>query len=463
MYEFLRKVPLFADLPETELRQLCESVNEVQLSAGELLFEEGTTGDQAYVIKQGELEILKASSGREVLLAIREPGEVIGEMSLFEDTPRMASVRARKDSVLLAIHKQEIDHLLQTSLPAAASMFYTVLGRWRQTEAMLRQSEKLAQLGTLTAGVAHELNNPASAVKRASSQLRRAMHDWDQATRRLTQVEFSEDQEQQLQRYSHVALERAKEPAVMHALTRSDRESEVESWLEGRSVAEAYALAPALVDLELDPNQLAQMEAQFGKEPLPAVVRWVMATYQLHHLLAEVQRGSERISGIVGALKSYAYLDQAPVQEVDVHKGLDETLLILQHKLKSGISVQREYDPELPTIFGYGSELNQGWTNLLDNAIDALGESGEITIRTRGAADGVEIEIEDDGPGIPRDIQSKIFDPFFTTKPPGAGTGLGLDITYNIIVHKHRGNIELFSEPGRTRFLIKLPLNFESQ
>jgi signal transduction histidine kinase len=463
VYEFLRKVPLFADLPESELRQLCEMVDEIQLSAGELLFEEGSTGDQAYVIKQGELEILKASSGRDVLLAMREPGEVIGEMSLFEDTPRMASVRARKDSVLFAIHKQEIDRLLQTSLPAASSMFYTILRRWRQTEAMLRQSEKLAQLGTLTAGVAHELNNPASAVKRGSSQLHNAVDLWSRATQAIMLLDLSQDQSDQLQQISHSAVELAKQPALMDALERSDREAETDDWLTQRGVADAYTLTASLVDGGYDIDQLVELESQFGKEALAAVVQWMAATYQLHHLLAEVQRGSERISGIVGALKSYAYLDQAPVQEVDIHKGLDETLLILQHKLKAGISVQREYDPALPTIFGYGSELNQAWTNLLDNALDALGESGEITIRTRGEADQVEIVIEDNGQGIPQDIQSKIFDPFFTTKPPGSGTGLGLDITYNIIVHKHRGDIELFSEPGRTQFLVRLPLNFESQ
>ena len=178
--------------------------------------------------------------------------------------------------------------------------------------------------------------------------------------------------------------------------------------------------------------------------------------------MSEIGSGAKRISDIVKALKSYSYLDQAPVQSVDLHEGLDDTLVILQHKLKSGIEVRREYAADLPKIEAYGSELNQVWTNLIDNAADAVGDTGRITLRTYLDGDKVTVEIEDNGPGIPEEIQSRIFDSFFTTKPPGKGTGLGLDISYNIVVHKHRGDIKLFSEPGKTRFLVELPLNFDA-
>jgi signal transduction histidine kinase len=193
------------------------------------------------------------------------------------------------------------------------------------------------------------------------------------------------------------------------------------------------------------------------------VTTWLNATFTVHNVLAEIGQGASRISEIVKALKSYSYLDQAPVQAVDINEGLDDTLLILRHKLKTGIDVRREYATDLPKLQAYGSELNQVWTNIIDNAADAVANAsdgtGTITIRTRQEGAWVVVEIEDNGSGIPPGVQSRLFDPFFTTKPPGQGTGLGLDISYNIVVHKHRGDIRVFSEPGRTRFQVWLPMN----
>jgi signal transduction histidine kinase len=224
-------------------------------------------------------------------------------------------------------------------------------------------------------------------------------------------------------------------------------------------------LAPTMVNLNLSDDDLEELGSQFQPEQLPALIHWLNATYNVYSLFAELNQGAERITGIVKALKTYSYLDQAPVQLVDLHKGLDDTLLILSYKLKNGISVRREYAEELPKILGFGSELNQVWTNLIDNAIDALDEAGVeeplITLRTRMEEDWVVIEIEDNGPGISEEVQSRMFEPFFTTKPPGVGSGLGLDISYNIVVHKHRGDIKVFSEPGKTMFQIWLPVNFD--
>ncbi len=208
-------------------------------------------------------------------------------------------------------------------------------------------------------------------------------------------------------------------------------------------------------------NTLAQ---QFDTKHLPTIIDWLGATYTVHNLLAEIGQGANRISGIVKALKSYAYLDQAPVQSVNISEGLDDTLLILRSKLKTGVSVRREYAPDLPNIEGYGSELNQVWTNIIDNATDALSDTphATITISTRSENEWVIVEIQDNGPGIPPDVQPRVFDPFFTTKPPGKGTGLGLDISYNIVTNKHRGDIKLSSRPGNTCFQIWLPINFET-
>jgi signal transduction histidine kinase len=461
MYEFLKNVPLFAELPEDDLQQLCPETVEVKLAPGEELFAEGSTGDRAYVIQRGQLEIIKNSTEGEVLLAVRETGEVIGEMSLLESTPRMASVRARTDSLLYAITKDQLEELLATSPTAANAMFHTVLSRWRSTEAMLRQSEKMAQLGTLTAGVAHELNNPAAAVYRSTEQLENAIEHRSQAQSNLIRLSTTSDQKVTINELEGRAMEQAAHPPEMDSLTRSDQQDAIEIWLEDRGWEDAWELSPALVDLDFQVDDLERLTGQFSQEQLVILLDWLCATYTTFNLLAAVKIGAGRISEIVKALKTYSYLDQAPIQNIDIHEGLDNTLLILGSKLKSGIDVRREYANELPIVQAHGSELNQVWTNILDNAIDALDGEGVITIRTRQEGQGVFIEIEDNGPGIPPEIQSRIFDPFFTTKPVGKGTGLGLDISYNIIVQKHRGKINVTSQPGKTCFHILLHLNFK--
>jgi len=460
-YEFLRKIPLFAGLSDEDLHQMCQSIEEVHLPAGEMLFSEGSSGQKAYVIQEGTLEVLKASSGRDVLLAVRGPGEVIGEIALLESSPRMAGVRARTDSILYAIQKEDLDRLLATSVSAANALFGTILKRWRSTEAKLRQSEKMAQLGTLTAGVAHELNNPAAAAWRGASQLQECLATMEEAQMGLSRASLDPVQLEFLQSLAERARLHAPKPAMLDAVARSDRQYELETWLEEQGVEEAWELAPTLVDLDYDESSLAELLARFDHEQLGLVIRWLYATYTVYNLLSEIMQAAGRISEIVKALKSYAYLDQAPIQNVDIHEGMDSTLLILRNKLKAGIRVVREYSPGLPKIHGYGSELNQVWTNLIDNAIDALDGQGQITLRTRQEGDWVVVEVEDNGPGISPDILPRIFDPFFTTKPPGKGTGLGLDISFNIVVNKHRGDIRVTSHPGQTNFQVWLPLNFE--
>ena len=460
-YDFLKKVPLFQDLPEADLQKLSEGVESVSLAKGKELFPEGSPGDRAYVIQQGEIEILKEASGREVLLAVRESGEVIGEMALLEEAPRNATARARSDSVLCAIEKEQLDRLLQTSPSAAYSMFGKLLERTRGTEAMLRQSEKMAQLGTLTAGVAHELNNPAAAVKRGADQLLSAFTEYGDTQAQLERLGLTEPQQEGLARLSARARGQAARPAELDALARSDLEYELENWLEDRDVDNAWELAPTLVNMGYKTDGLAELAEGFEGDQLSAVIGWLNATYSVNNLLAEIGQGAGRISDIVKALKSYSYLDQAPVQSVDVHEGLDNTLLMLRSKLNTGLSVVREYGADLPNIQAYASELNQVWTNIIDNAADVLGESGQITIRTRQEGTRLVVEIEDDGPGIPEEIQSRVFESFFTTKPPGKGTGLGLDISYNIVVTKHRGDLRLESRPGKTTFQVLLPLNLQ--
>lgn len=462
MHEFLKKVPLFADLADNDLKLLCKSVEEVRLLKGATLFEEGSPGNRAFIIRDGNIEIHKISRGKEVLLATRKSGEVIGEMALLESAPRMASARAGTDSVLYAIDKIQFDHLLSTSISAANAMFYTILARFRATEALLRQNEKMAELGKLSAGIAHELNNPSSAVKRSATLLDNSVKRYDYTLRALFGEELSPEQQDIISDLTHRVREQATHPPEMDALVRSDQEEEFILWLDKQGVDNAWELAVCLVDVNIESRELNALSIYFSQKLLSKVLDWVSANYTLYNLKNEIKQGASQISDIVAAFKSYSYLDQAPVQTINVHEGLDNTLLILRNKLKTGISVRKEYDRNLPKINAYGSELNQVWTNILDNAIDALDGNGEIIIRTESNNDEVIVEIEDNGSGIPPEVLPRIFDPFFTTKLPGQGSGLGLDISYNIIVYKHKGDIKVDSKPGKTCFQIRIPVNFET-
>jgi signal transduction histidine kinase len=252
---------------------------------------------------------------------------------------------------------------------------------------------------------------------------------------------------------------RATQPVDLDVLARSDLEAELETWLDDHSINNGWEFTPTLVNLGYNVNELDTLAENFAETQLQAVIAWLNGSYTIYSLLEEMGQGAGRIAEIVKALKSYTYMDQAPIQAVDVHEGLDDTLVMLRSKLKGGINVQRDYAADLPPIQAYGSELNQVWTNIIDNATAAMQGQGEIILRTGREGKWVVVEIEDNGPGIPAEIQPKIFDPFFTTKPPGEGTGLGLNISHNIIVQKHQGQISVSSQPGRTCFQIKLPLD----
>ena len=246
-------------------------------------------------------------------------------------------------------------------------------------------------------------------------------------------------------------------------LERSDLEHDLEDWLESRGLENGWELAPALATLGYGTQSLEGLAAGFVPEQLPRVLEWMSASHAVYSLMDEVHEGASRISEIVKALKSYTYMDQAPVQDVDLHEGLESTLVILRGKLRAGVTIHREYSADLPRIQVFGSQLNQVWTNLIDNAIDAMDGRGEITIRTRHDDQWAIVEIEDNGPGIPPEVQSRIFDPFFTTKAPGEGTGMGLNIVHNIVVQEHKGRIAIDSHPGRTRFIVSLPISPEKR
>lgn len=333
------------------------------------------------------------------------------------------------------------------------------LNQLQETQHQLIFQEKMASLGRLSAGMAHELNNPASAAQRSAARLQKVFAQWQESLWSLSELNLGEEQLNVIRGLERLAGERVRQTEDLDALTRSDRESEVERWLTEKGVDTPWELASSLVSLGYTPANLDSLTDTFVPQQLAAVINWLSHLYDIHSLLSEISVGTVRIAEIIKALKSYTYMDRAPVQTVDVHEGLNNTLVILHSKLKDGITVSREYDKRLPTIQAHGSELNQVWTNLIDNAIDAMDGKGKLTLRTRREGTYIVVEIEDTGPGVPHDTQSKIFDPFFTTKPPGKGTGLGLNISRNIIVQKHHGIINLTSQPGHTVFSVLLPID----
>ncbi len=454
--EFLRRLPLLADLPEADLQMLYQKAEALTLPAGGWLMREGDIGETLYVVLEGAIEITKRSGEQEVTLAVRGPGEVIGEMALLEHTPRSASGRALDDSRLLAINKQAVRQVLSANPTAALTLLNTVTTRLRSTEALLRQSEKMATLGTLAAGLAHELNNPAAAVQRSSEQLRTTLAEWQTLTGQLDALKLDSSQAAALDALRAELPKRVAAPVKLDPLTRSDQESELQDWLEAAGIDQAWQLAPTLVASGYNRRTLPELTQAFVKAQWPVIIGWLEASCSLYGLLDEVHTGAQRMAEIVKAVKSYTYLDQAPIQEVDLHDGLESTLVILRHKLQAGILLTRDYASDLPHIEAYASELNQVWTNLIDNAIGAMQGQGHLTVRTYPQAEQVVVEIADDGPGIPPESLGRIFDPFFTTKAPGSGTGLGLHIANNI-VQRHQGQIRVTSQPGATCFQVTLP------
>jgi signal transduction histidine kinase len=328
-----------------------------------------------------------------------------------------------------------------------------------QQEITLRQSEKLATLGKLSAGMAHELNNPAAVALRGSRQLQDTMLELEESLFGLGRMDLSDEQLDQFSTIKQQINVQVKNPVEMDSLSRSDRESEMESWLEKQRISDAWDLASMLISLNLTVEDMSSLVKRFTGEKFDTILSALRSIYVTHNLLEEIGQGTGRITEIVKSLKSYTYLDKAPIQTLDIHEGLNDTLVMLRSQLKEGIIVHKEFDESLPPIQAYGSELNQVWTNIIDNAIGAMNGQGRITIKTYREERWLVVQIIDNGPGIEEEILGKIFDPFFTTKPLGVGTGLGLNISYNIIVQKHKGKISARSVKGETCFEVKLPLD----
>ncbi len=327
----------------------------------------------------------------------------------------------------------------------------------RRVEEELRQTEKMAALGKMSAGLAHELNNPAAAASRAADQLASKLEELHLATIDLCGTRIGSDEWAALTDWNRAVSARTGASLALSPLEASDREQELAAWLEASNVDEAWMIAPELVEAGVRTEDLDRIAVTVPPEALRESVAWLCKALAANELAATVSRSSRNISELVDAVKSYSHMDQAPLQVVDIHDGLEDTIRILGHKFKSGIELVRDYDTALPKVQIRGSELNQVWTNLIDNAIDAMGEKGTVTIKTYLEDGNVTVEIGDDGPGIPEDVQARIFDPFFTTKDVGEGTGLGLDVSRRIVRARCGGEIDFRSEPGQTVFWVRFP------
>lgn len=450
----LRKSPLFEGLSDQELQQLVDHAEHVTFHTGDILMQQGEPGDSAHVVLNGGFEIQKQTGQSVIKIDVRRPGEIIGEMALLSNAPRSATVVAICESETLCISQEAFENLLSTNPSATMAVLHWVMARLSQNESLLHQQEKMAALGTISAGLAHELNNPAAAAQRSASLLRGAPAKWLGQTHQLEVLAFNENLSDWLNDFMREAARHFEAPVKLEALEKIDLVDQLQTWLEANGVESAWEFAPAMVNFGWSSELLSELKST----PLfHASIQWLGMGSMIVMQLYEIQQTTERISQIVRAMKSYTYLDQAPLLEVDVHEGLENTLVIMQHKLKQGVTIKREYSPDLPRIEAYASELNQVWTNIIDNAIDAMNGKGEITLRTYEESDQVVVEIIDNGPGIPKKIQSRILEPFFTTKPPGQGTGLGLYVTHDIVANRHHGLMQIESEPGETKFKVILP------
>lgn len=447
---------LFPKLSDDDLEKMKQFGKEIELNAGDVLFREGDSNYNFHVVLEGEIEITKQVGSETKVLAIHRRGEFMGELSMLTGTGAIANAHAIAPSHILKIDVKTFRHLLSDCSSIADIILSAIAGRTKDVEVQLRQQEKMAALGKMSAGLAHELNNPGAAARRAASQLRENFQNLQ--TQALALNLLSKEQLKFIKEIQHQATLHACHSPKLDPLTCSDQEDEVTDWLEDHDVSNSWKLAPTLVNGGLNPEKLDTLADNIPADCLSHVLTWLEATLESFGLIHEIEQSTVRISDLVKAIKGYSYMDQAPLQEIDVHEGIENTLLILHHRFKKGVIVKRDYDRTLPKICAYASELNQVWTNLIDNGIDAMDGKGDLTIRTYRQNNCLIVEIGDTGVGIPPAVQSRIFEPFFTTKGVGKGTGLGLEIAYRIIVNKHHGDIRFESQPGNTRFRVSLPI-----
>ena len=450
----LLRFPTFADLPDDQIDWFISQSKELNLKAGDSYLRQGAPADSMFVILEGQLQVRGELNGETVAFDL-EPGDVTGVLPFSRMKQFSVGGRAVTDSRALRFPASLFPDLVQKMPELTKRLVGLMSDRIREVTRLEQQRDRLASLGKLSAGLAHELNNPASAAKRAASQLRHILKKIRDASLELGKQDLSPAQKLEIEKLEASFTQQDVVPP--DALTMSDLEEQIDSLLRSHGQNDLWLLAAGLARRNIKPEVVESLFASLNGDTARAALVRIAASVEVASLLHEIESSTSRISDLVGAIKEYTYMDQSPVQNVDVVKSLETTLTILNHKLKKGVVVQRDYQSVPLLVNSFGSELNQVWTNIIDNAIDAMRGKGELRIRTYRDDGCVVVDIGDNGPGIPSEVEPHIFEPFFTTKGVGEGTGLGLD-TVQRIVKKHRGNIQVSSTPGDTRFKVWLPL-----
>ncbi len=459
--EALQRVPVLAALPPEHIQWLVEQGHETWLNPGDLHRREGDLADCVFVMLQGELRVYQDMGDHELVLATYQTLDFFGELPILTGEAQFwASGRAIIPCHIFELPKAAFWQLLSRCPSVTRRVLSTMAQRMLDVQSLYKQNEKLAALGTLAAGLAHEMNNPAAAIARCSQDLSQLLPQL--TAYGLNPPILTSSQQQAIAVLYQEMVEQSLQSSLA-PLAQSDREDEMTNWFEDQAITDPWQLVPTLVSAGVDVPWLDRLAIQIPPEHLPKVLNYFAIALSSREQLHSIQIGATRISELVNAIKDYSFMDQAPIQTLDIHQGLESTLAILSHRLKQqGIILQRDYDHNLSSIQAYGSELNQVWTYLIDNAIDALANhpTPSIKLRTCQEETHLLVEIADNGPGIPPEIQPRIFEAFFTTKAVGKGTGLGLDMTYRI-VKKQGGDIYFTSSPGETRFYVRLPMDIK--
>lgn len=453
----LRSFDLFADMPDAHLQWIVDHSTLKHFEVGDYLFRQGEPANAMYVLLEGVMQFVFVRNNQTLPGGTQTAGMVGGVLPYSRMTHYAGDGKIMAPSRYLIIHKRHFADMVHMSPLLGQRLVAHMSDRVRFATESRQQHEKMLALGKLSAGLAHELNNPATAVRRASLALQEKFSSLPSLVAELAALTISEEQFCAVDVLQTHVSKRAAHAGRLSTLEQSEREDDVTDWLDDHDVDDSWLLAEALAESGFTPDDLEKVADTIPEPALPAMMRWLTFSLSANGMMEEIASAASRIADLVASVKSYSHMDQAPDREAcDIHKGIDSTLTMLGHKLKNKtIMVKRTYG-DLPSIPVFISQLNQVWTNILDNAIDAVPENGTIRIETAHDLDYAIVHIIDNGSGIPDDVKPRIFEPFYTTKDVGQGSGLGLDIVQRIVI-QHQGTIAVDSEPGNTVFTIKLP------